>query len=440
MTERLAFLVVGNLLIWAVPYFLQKRGFFAPSGVVAYLFSSSYWFPIVLSVFNPFLLIPQSTEKLYEDVGTASLIAGLGFFAGSCVARACFALKRNTTRPVQRKHVRGYVIAAIWVLLLCGILLLAYCLLQAMAWKGLYDRVTFYRYSPHWYVGVLPTAGLCIGLGGFLYFSAFSERVAQRKSLFVALAFGVYFTSFINGFDGGRRYSAVVLFFLFSGSLFSLTGALEPHLRKQLTMRAAFILLSSVLFLSIIGKARNNKIGWDISTPAGKSTGQEIYTTMTEILCPTSTLFVNMAMVSYIERQGEQGYSSYFQAIGNTLFPQFIMGRYVFGEPLVSRLHKKFGWYGRDFGMLAEAMYADGLVASFAVHCILAFICYSLFLRWHRGRTLSGIFYLTFVIAMLNSLRSDFMNFLKVWMYFGCALSILYFMFLRYKDPFHRKD
>src|SRR5690606_31639564 len=110
-------------------------------------------------------------------------------------------------------------------------------------------------------------------------------------------------------------------------------------------------------------------------------------------LTPTPTLHVNTQMLYYTEGAGTQGYASYLRAAGNTLVPEFLVGKYVFGTPLVTELHNRFGWRGQDFGMLAEAIYSDGVRAAFLVHFVAGTIAIQLFISWSKGNIAGGIFY-----------------------------------------------
>jgi hypothetical protein len=131
-------------------------------------------------------------------------------------------------------------------------------------------------------------------------------------------------------------------------------------------------------------------------------------------------------MLAYIDMNGVQGGGSYLYGFMNTLFPRFIFDEYLFGEPLVLRIQNELGWVGFDFGFMAEAIYSGGLFAVCIVHFMFG-VCLAVILRGvKRGRILFLALLIGIIFGMVNSLRSDFMNLLKSFLY---SSFMLYFIF-----------
>jgi hypothetical protein len=143
------------------------------------------------------------------------------------------------------------------------------------------------------------------------------------------------------------------------------------------------------------------------------------------LLSPTPTLHVNTQMAQYVDSDGIQGFGNYFCALGNTLFPQFIFNTYFFGEPLVSYLHTKFGWYGQDFGFMAESIYSGGVFGVILIHFLCGmFIAFTIKMS-NRGYLFFTILLFGISFGFINSLRSDFMNILKATYYPSITIYLL---------------
>ena len=434
-TPKLIMLITLNVVVWALPPLINRRHIFGPYVFIPFLFSSSYWFPIVFLFLDPSGHIPPNIEVGYIDYAAqASLLAGLGYGA----VYFLFCSKYNGLKPkdVTRvtfmsaqelgKSIQHSVRIVVPLLYVAADVILLYSFRLSLDWIGVGDRVYFYSLHPFWYSKLLPLAGLLIGIANLLFFMGYSGH--GKRILVILMFVSTYFLVIMNGFDGGRRYAAIALFFTLAGYVFQ-TREL-PSAEKRYKKRVFWFLFFSVIVtISLLGTARKGIVGWHVSI-----SGNDVYDILRSIISPTPTLHVNTQMARYVSLFGVQGYSNYLRAIGNTLLPQFILRRYVFGIPLVLEVRDRFHWYGQDFGILAEAIYSGGLFGAFLIHAVLGIIANKLYLDWINGSEISGIFYLSFVIAVMNSIRSDAMNFLKVWIYFGLMMVGLYFLlFLREK-------
>ena len=147
-----------------------------------------------------------------------------------------------------------------------------------------------------------------------------------------------------------------------------------------------------------------------------------------------STLNVTARMLEYTEYNGYQGVTGYFTALINTVFPKFLFGSYVGGEPLVTKMHEELGWVGFDFGFLAESIYAGGLFLVIVMHSIVGYYHAFLINRISIKKVSYALFFLlSFQLALVQALRSDFMNLLKWSIYPALAFSLIYFISKRVK-------
>lgn len=431
-TPKLVILLTLNVVVWMLPAIINRRHIFGPYVFIPYLFSSSYWFPILFLLLDPSGHIPPNIATNYIDYAAqASLSAGLGYGIVYFLFRSKYdSLKIQDVKRITATLARGFdktawhsLRVAILLLYMTADVILLYSFRLSLDWIGIGDRVYFYSLHPFWYSTLLPLAGLLIGVANLLFFMGYSGQ--GRGILVVFMFVSTYFLVFMNGFDGGRRYAAIALFLTLAGYIFQTKelSSIEKRYKKKIFW---FLFSGIIVAISLLSTTRNGIVGWHTSI-----SGSDIYDIIRSIISPTPTLHVNTQMARYISLFGVQGYLNYLRAIGNTLFPQFIVGHYVFGIPLVLEVRDKFHWYGQDFGILAEAIYSGGLLGAFLIHAILGIVANKLYLNWLNGSVGSGIFYLSFTIAVMNSVRSDTMNFLKVWIYLGLIIVILYFLLFR---------
>ncbi|MGE0084017.1 MAG: O-antigen polymerase [Desulfococcaceae bacterium] len=429
----LFFLLLGNLVIWLTPYIFYGKNLFSPQGILAYLFSSSYWIPIIFLIFNPEGYIAPNIDKYYiKYAALCSFIAGAGYMVSYYIIKIKFSDQNLYLKPIvfdikNKFHIK----IIIWILYIIANILLVYCMTESFDWVGIGGRRLFLDSKPFWYLSILPISGYFIALGFFLYFV--SDNVKEHKLYFFGFVSEI-FLIIMNGFDGGRRYAAFVIFLSFVGYIYwrqlPITIISNKHKNeiKNVKKRTVFFIVCSIFLMTIFSWGRKGTVGWNVVLE--NEVSYSLYNTVERIIAPVTTIHVNTQMAKYITLYGEQGYYNYFQAIGNMFFPEFFWGEYLFGMPLVLKLHDELHWRGQDFGILAEAIYSNGLVGCFVIHFILGCIANFIYLKWIKGSNIYGIFYLTFIFGILNSVRSDFMNFLKSWVYLGIALNFIYIIFI----------
>src|SRR5690606_30076589 len=100
---------------------------------------------------------------------------------------------------------------------------------------------------------------------------------------------------------------------------------------------AIFFLIVFAVFLAL---GRNFAPGWEVFKELGSMDSAHFSLAFRYLFTPMPTAHVNTHMIDYVILNGAQGYGSYVSGFLNMLFPRFIFGEYIFGEPLVTELHQ----------------------------------------------------------------------------------------------------
>lgn len=289
---------------------------------------------------------------------------------------------------------------------------------------GIGDRIYLMDdIKPFWYVFLLPLNSVLILYLIFVDFRFINNKLTFRKlsTLLLLLAF-----IFLIGFDGSRRQGLPSLLLLF---ILLFINSQNTSTSNKLISKVFFFVLFLFIFNTIMSLNRGFDVGWQIFNVDISEVLRYKNVAINMILSPTPTLHVNTQMAQYVASDGIQGFGNYFSAIGNTLFPKFIFGTYFFGEPLVSFLHDKFGWYGQDFGFMAEAIYSGGLFGVIVIHLFCGiFIAYTIKMS-KKGNLFFSILIFGIIFGFINSLRSDFMNILKATYYPTVTIFLLVKLF-----------
>ncbi|MEZ2691704.1 O-antigen polymerase [Psychrobacter faecalis] len=244
----------------------------------------------------------------------------------------------------------------------------------------------------------------------------------KNKYLVLFLNFLLVFSIvFLVSFDGSRRELLLPLLSFFMCGLY-----LYFNRSRFVAKLYFFIFLIIVLFISYISLGRSI-VGW---YALFNKIEFSIVDFFVSILSPMPTLNVTARMLEYTEYNGYQGVSGYFSALINTAFPNFLVGSYVGGDPVVTKIHNELGWRGFDFGFLAESIYAGGIFLVIIMHSIVAYYHAFLINRVSTKNFSYALFFLlSFQLALVQALRSDFMNLLKWSIYPALAISLIYFIF-----------
>ncbi len=436
LEPKVVFYLLCNAIIWFSPIIFIRGGLFSPSGILTYIFSASYWLPILIFSFSPEDLPLNIIDYEIETVAIASLYAGLGYVS----AILLFSLGSKNHRPANKSNQPSLVLrqlnrfmTPIIIIVHCAaFLLLCYCLFEAINMTDSMDRYTFYDKLPFWYFGLLWIISLMIGIPNLLYYGFYIKNRGHSKALSFLIFILLLFLVVMNGYDGGRRFAGIAIFLTFVGYIiFEFNDKNQTHRvsKRKVRLEVLVFIFLWVFILSFLSNARTGLIGWNMNVSELDKEEQIItlYNTFQSVVMPTTTLHVNSHMAAYVRLYGESGYSNYFVALGNTLFPEFIFGEYLFGEPMMLKMHRELNWRGQDFGLLAEALYSGGYLGAFIIHFLLGAIAATFYRYLSRGNIILGMFYLTFLVALLNSIRSDTMNFMKVWIYFGLLLATIGF-------------
>lgn len=349
-------------------------------------------------------------EYLNESL-ICSALGAFAFYLGvySSVKRSARLNLGGFFKNVRFTYSMNLVFLQLLILFSFSIMLYSY--IEAFSQVGVGDRIYFLDVvRPIWYVYLVPLNALVVAA------IIMDSRMFNYKILTLIMWVLIFLHIGIVGFDGSRRYALPPIMIVFFRLVFLInnTGNIPRY--------GSFISLFCLLLLSqLLTLSRAFDVGWGILSVDFQMALQYLPVFIEMSLSAMPTVHVNTMMLELNELEGIHGFSSYLRAIGNTLFPQFIFGFYMFGEPLVLELHNRFGWYGQDFGFMAEAIYSGGRFGVFIVHFLLGIM-----LGWianrvtkRRLRFLFTLLLLTFLLAMINSLRSDFMNLLKIFLYPG---------------------
>lgn len=410
-----------NFICWFLPPFFVKGNLKYFIFLISFLFSSSYWIPLVIlpQAFNTYSI----KEEYFPNVLFYSLISGIAFYMG------LFLQIKNAKANNINIDVFLLIISKInfnkklYILLrFLMVICLVYSYTMAISQIGIAGRVEFMdEISPFWYAKLLNIMGFMMC---FIVFYEFQNKFSVK-------GFSYYFTHlllllfiFLVGFDGSRRLSLLPTF---TGIGFLTIKMFE---NQKIYYKSLFFYFFIFLFTSFLSLNRDFLVGWQIFNLDFNLLWEYKEIMLNMLFAPSSTLHVNTQMSQYIVEEGVQGYGYYFRAIGNTLFPNFIFGTYFFGEPLVVYLHEKFGWYGQDFGFLAEAIYSGGTVGVFILHFLMGLFIGFAIKKSNAGSIFCSILLFGILFGFVNSLRSDFMNLLKAMIY-PTLVGYLFYLFFK---------
>ena len=397
--------------------------------IIAFLFSSSNWISVYFYSYRE--TIPGGVIADFLEEGLyLSVLASLSFYIGFFILIQK-KLKNRMIDFIDLKNI-GSIQWTAGVQIIKTILTISIFLTFVMALRdvGLGDRVYFLDVvNPFWYSVLLPINSFLL-LGWLIFDGKAITENSIKKDMLLWLFLILHI--FLVGFDGGRRLAIMPIFMVFLKIAIYNLKYNEIILAFNLKTCLSVCLLFFVTFLTL---NRAYDVGWGIFNQNLSEIFSHIPIFFELMLAPSPTLHVTTQMLDLINIEGVHGSLNYFKAIGNLLFPKFIFGQYFFGEPLVNVLHERFGWYGQDFGFMAEAIYSGGLRGVALMHFIYGlFIAtvvngytslkYSLFFK---------ILSLTIIFGLVNSLRSDFMNITKATFYPAIALFMLLFIYQKIK-------
>ena len=414
-------MILLNFIFWFLPPLFVKGKIKYFLYLLSILFSSTYWIPVLLINLNDNEIPAMVVENYIDTILLYSIYSGIFFYFGIFILlgfRKTYNFKIapffNIIKSLPTFKLLYYIIKFfIFVSLI-------YSYIVAFSQIGIGDRVYLMDdIKPFWYVFLLPIISILFLYLIFIDFRYLKNKISFRvfSTLLLLIAF-----IFLIGFDGSRRQGLPSLLLLF---ILVFVNSQFPTTSSKLVRNLFIFIFFLFLFNTIMSLNRGFDVGWQIFNTDFSEVLRFKNVAINMILAPTPTLHVNTQMVQYIESNGIQGFGSYFSAIGNTLFPQFIFDTYFFGEPLVSYLHAKFGWYGQDFGFMAEAIYSGGIFGVILIH----FLC-GLFIAFTIKMSTKGYLFFTILLfgisfGFINSLRSDFMNILKATYYPTITIYIL---------------
>ena len=405
-------LIIANLILWLTPPFILKGFNRYYIFILSFIFSQSYWAYIPIHYYFKLNLPTNIIENQFIAVLKYSLIAAISFYSS-----ALFFLKKRKNKSIEFRSLLNPIkqlpkIKGIELLLVSIIVIIdIYSFSTASGQIGISDKTEFMDYiRPFWYTTLVPVNAVLLCVLIIFNFKNIENRITGSTYIVLMLLF---FHLLLVGFEGSRRSALPPIMILAASTFFAWASGKSPKLPY---LRIVAIILVFMVTTSFLGLNRNFDVGWKMFS-VDVAILEYFPDLVTFILAPTSTLHVNTQMAEFIDINGPQGYWYYFYAVGNTLFPRFLFGWYLFGDPLVSVLHERFGWYGQDFGFLAEAIYSGGMIAVVLLHLIYGFVVASVL----NGIAKSKIFFLALGVGLLfgalNSLRSDFMNLLKASLY-----------------------
>ncbi|WP_443627727.1 O-antigen polymerase [Candidatus Njordibacter sp. Uisw_002] len=411
-------LLVMNFFLWMGPPFFSRGFFRFYLLLVGFLFSGSYWIYIVFIYFTGKFDGIIVSEFLNESL-LCSAIAAISFYCGLYVIvkkNARISLAKSFGLRDVSLSIPSFIVISLFAVIFCFQI---YSYLNAIELMGIGDRVVFLdSIKPFWFFYLIPLNMVLLGL------ISFDSRIFSGENYYTFIYWILLFLHIgIVGFDGSRRASLIPIILVFI-KLFLISMRNEP---SRSIIKHALLLLLLVFCSQLFTLNRAFDVGWGILFVDLELALSYIPIFFELSLSPMPTVHVNTQMLELINIEGAHGYMSYLKAIGNTLFPQFIFGFYMFGEPLVSELHQRFNWYGQDFGFMAEAIYSGGRFGVFLAHFFLGGLLGFMANRVTKSRlrVLFMILLFSFLFGLVNSLRSDFMNLLKTFLYPGFFLYFL---------------
>lgn len=419
------FLLICNAFIWLIPPFFYRGLNRYYLLIVAALFSQSYWTYVLLQNIFDINIHGNIVEAKIPDSLYYSLIAGVSFAASIFFFTKKripqLNIKNIFTTPPLKKIPKAHGIAIVIRLIIATSLFYSYVV--AINQIGISDRITFMdSIRPFWYTTLLPLNTLLLGL-----LIAYDIRWSKKNLSLLAKStiILIFLHIILVGFDGSRRY-AIMPIIAMGFAAFSL--AIDTQEKKpKLVRNTIYVMIASIILSTILIMNRSGLVGWQMFNDDTLTLYEILSIVVTSLFAPMPTIHVNTQMAELTDISGAQGYHYYFYALGNTLFPNFIFQKYFFGDPLVVVLHQRFGWYGQDFGFLAEAIYAGKTIGVVITHFLFGLVVAKTLNNVH----LKKLFFIALAIGILfgmsNSLRSDFMNILKSSLY----SSIIIYMGLR---------
>lgn len=424
-------LVFINALVWLLPPLLHKGLNRYYLFIMAAVFSGSYWTYIPVHYYFGFNFSGDVVQEFIPDVLVYSIFAAFSFHGGALLlAKRKKKKEEQKVKPRLGNPLRGVPAMPLVALAIrmASCLIICYSFVCAAGQIGIGTRVQFMEdVAPLWYTTLLPLNMVLLSMLLLYDFKRPLLRVNWRISLTLFL---VFLHIVLVGFDGSRRLALPPVLILGVVTFFSWASG---EARMLLVRRMIWCIVLLFLLSSLLGMNRDFYVGWQMFAVSFSLLVDYFPNVVSMVVSPMSTLHVNTEMADYISVSGVQGFAYYFKAIGNTLFPRFLFGRYFFGEPLVVVLHERFGWYGQDFGFLAEAIYAGGRSAVVLLH-----LCYGLLVAWvlngiDRGKVFFSVLGIGIIFGALNSLRSDFMNLLKATLYPALALYLVLLLFKKFQ-------
>ena len=382
------------------------------------LISSGYWiYPFLINSLGMEYSVVIIQEHI-DNVLLYSLFAGAFFHLGLFTRKKlspnnniyCFSLK-EVLPPVNVNIVLKPIV----------LILIIYSFYEAISMIGISDRKTFVsEIRPFWYDVVIRINAV------LLFFVILYDYRVRKSTIFIFTTFILVVMHIILvGFDGSRRDALIPIF---AFSIVLVTNYINNSLSHKQLNNIIFIVVFLVSLTCFLALGRSFPVGWYIILNVESLPSLDWNSLILYIITPMPTLHVNTLMSSYVELNGYQGYGGYISAIGNTLFPRFIFGDYLFGQPLSLMLQEKFGWFGFDFGFLAEAIYSGGFFAVGLMHYILGITVKYSIIGIFNSSPYRLLLYVSTVFAITNSFRSDFMNFSKSLLYIWVALCLSYFI------------
>lgn len=416
-------LVILNFIAWFWVYFFLK-GFARNLYLIsAMLFGQSYFFISFFALFFGYEYPAIIPSDYIDSALFYSFIAG-------CFYSLVFYLtvsKKNTVIDYKFKRTFLHFFnlfpkSNFYILLVFPLLaFIWWSIYEVSYYIGMYDRWEW------WYGSLNLRSQFDFTIHGLLVsylVLGLAKTFNKNKYIVLFLNFLLVFSVvFLVSFDGSRRELLLPIFAFFICGLYSYFN--ESYFVAKLYF---FKFVMIILFISYISLGRS-VVGW---YSLFNKIEFSIVEFLTNIFSPMSTLNVTTRMLEYIESNGYQGLGGYFSALVNTVFPKFLVGSYYGGDPVVTKIHHELGWVGFDFGFLAESIYAGGLFLVIIMHSIVGYYHAFLINRVLIKNVSYALFFLlSFHLALIQALRSDFMNFLKWGIYPAIFFSLIYFIFKR---------
>lgn len=418
-----------NFLVWIVAplaFFSGITRFFLFA--ICLLFSQSYWIGVLISeIFSngySTVVVERfiSESLVYSFVGGLSLILPVYFFAPRFVEE-----KKSDIKSKIHTKLNVFSFFLIVFIIFLTLIIQFYGIDYVSQFSNFGDRLYFLgsSYSALHRIFINTTA-ILISL--LLIYAIF---INNYNYFFIASFFVILLLqAYIVGFDGSRREVVMPLLIF---TIYAFTY--KRHYSNAIMFYTLLLLnLMVYLFVLVLSEGRAYNVGWNSLNLEYFVNGKFYIALISDAFSPMSTLHVNTKIIEYINLNGIQGFSNYFSAFMNLLFPKFIYQEYLFGEPLVLKLHNELGWNGLDFGYLAEAIYSGSYFGVILMHFLFGMFVVYILKTFYKNKFYGTVFMFCLIFACLNSLRSDFMNILKAFTYpclFLIVLNNIYLIFKR---------